>query len=137
MSKPLDRVFAILEKQGFLARQNFMCCSGCAGQALATEASDLKDKGIEVKGAVYYHQQDMEGFVKNGKSVIRYSQVNTNKHGFIGLEDVEIGNIVYDLLLKQGIETTWTGSPDDVIFVALEEPLEAPEEEEENEDEEE
>lgn len=49
------RAFRKLQKQGILARANYLCCTSCASASLAKEA-----KQTGAKGGVYWHAQDEE-----------------------------------------------------------------------------
>jgi hypothetical protein len=129
----LDAAFEALTEAGFLARQNFMCCSNCAGTALANEAEKLVDAGTPPKGCVFYHEQDAEvfgydeededGYVSRnrrcGNLMIRYGNLDTTKHGEIGLPTVEVGQIVCKTFDKFGVPYEWDNDPSSCIEVRV------------------
>ena len=118
----LTKAFQTLRKQGFIARQNFSCCSGCAGYELTEMASDRKDKGVEVKGAVFYHRQDAEVFGSRSRSnflMIRFSPLDSTKHGVIGLPQEVIGDAVVAALKEQGLSVRWNGLASECIKVQV------------------
>ena len=110
-------VFRVLWKWCFLAEGNFMCCGGCAGYDLAIRATELKDKGIEVKGAVFWHHPDESHFNRTGHLYLAYSSLGTGKYGNIGLPDVEIGRILEQELESAGLAVVWNGTIDERIEV--------------------
>jgi hypothetical protein len=133
----LDAAFEYLAQAGFLARQNFMCCSNCAGYALCSEAEVLVDAGTPPNGAVFYHAQDAEvfgypdsnededdGFFpearRSGPLMIRFSGFDTTKHGWVGLQTVQVGQTVEAVFTRFEVPFTWDGTPDSCIEVNVE-----------------
>jgi hypothetical protein len=55
MRTNLTKAFAELRKNGYFAKQNFLCCQSCGWAALSDE---------EAKNAVFYHNQDYRDFKK-------------------------------------------------------------------------
>lgn len=51
----LNALFKELRRRDLVARQNFMCCGGCAAAAIG---EDVRKRGK--RGGVYYHRQDAE-----------------------------------------------------------------------------
>ena len=126
--KSLNLAFRELRSRGFMARQNFLCCSNCVGTSLATRAEILKDKNTPPQGCVFYHRQDAEALKppetrwerKNDcYLMIRYGSLDTTKHGQIGLPTSEVGNIVAEVFRKYNIQFEWDGSPDSCIRVLV------------------
>lgn len=113
----LNHAFADLRAQGFLARQNFSCCSSCGGYDMATKAERLKDQGKEVKGCVFYHAQDEESREKGRNFYVSFGNLNTDKHGVIGIDSEEVGQAVLDTLIKYGINATWSGKETDRVCI--------------------
>lgn len=122
----LTLAFALLRKKGLIARQRFSCCRSCAGYELATYASDAVDKDSrqkdKIKGCVFYTRQS--DFVeKYGRSYracslyLSFGQLETTKHGGIGLETVEVGKLVCECLKEVGLPFEWDGNPDECILV--------------------
>ena len=114
--EPLTAAFAALRKQGFIARQRFSCCSGCAGSELATYVGEMPAaKRAKVRGVVFYTRQD---FANKSKFLhIKYGPVDSAKVGKVGLPTVEVGQAVFEALRAAGLNPEWDGSPDKTIIV--------------------
>lgn len=54
----INKAFRILRKKGYIAKQNFLCCQGCASAELASKYSP-----DELNKVVYYHSQDNENLI--------------------------------------------------------------------------
>ncbi len=107
--KKLNRFFRDLRKEGFLAKQNWMCCLGCGFAALTEE--ELRDK----KGVVFYHKQDSER-LEDSKGVYLAFDVGP---GASGLTQKNIGHIVYCTAKNlDGLIVEWNGNPDNRIRIA-------------------
>lgn len=100
LKEKLNDVFRQLRSQGFVAKQNYMCCMSCA-----TAAINIDGK----KGGVYYHRQDANRLRESGECHIRFVQGE--------LSDKEVGCHIASSLLKFGICFEWDGNPDKAIFV--------------------
>jgi len=109
--------FAELRKKGYLARMNHLCCQNCAGYDLACVAEKKKDKGIEVRGCVFYHRQDEETWRKYNKLYLAYGILGTQKHGDIGIPTVDQGHEIKEVLEKHGLIVEWDGDEDQRIYV--------------------
>jgi len=97
----LNNLFKELRKIGYVARQNFSCCTSCASYELGDYFSK---KGIpEGKGrkAVYYHHQNTQDIDK----------------GFIHLGWSGDGTVITTLAKKVGLKVDWNGSKDNKIKV--------------------
>lgn len=81
----VQRAFRQLRASGYLARANYLCCNSCAGYALADQASALKDKGRDVRGVVFYHQQNRDQLRRGHDLFLSFGSVDTDKHGEIGI----------------------------------------------------
>lgn len=123
----LNRAFKGFRKRGLMARQNFMCCSGCAGCAMADDASKMADQGRKKPlGAVFYHKQDTDRLKWGSDLYLSFGQLETSgKHGKIGLPTEEVGKIVVDECRKAGLRVEWDGSASTRIVIQPGEP-EAP-----------
>ena len=104
----IKKAFAVLRKNGFIARMNFMCCSNCASYELSTMA---EKKGIEK--IVFWHRQEEDYFQRTGKVALQYGKPND------GDDEItkKIGQEIVDVLKSVGVDVEWSGSPDDVIYV--------------------
>jgi hypothetical protein len=108
----IGTLFATLRKQGFLARQSFMCCMGCACAALP----DLP-KFQGAKGVVYYHKQDAEVWEGRGKDLyIRYGAAMLDENP--GLTQA-VGAEIVKTAMALGIKTTWNGKADECITIQV------------------
>lgn len=113
-------VFKDLRKLGFVAKANYLCCSSCAGYAIAEEVGKMtEEEAAELKGCVYWHQQDEESIKNVGLLDLRYGQIDTHQHGKVGLETEAVGKILKLALEAKGLEVVWGGRPNTVITVDL------------------
>jgi len=131
----LNGLFALLRKAGVTARQDFKCCSSCAGYALATELAPLTP-------VVFYHRQDAQrafdgqyfrvdkGYghetPEPGGIYLRFGYT-TNAAYPDANESPEakraLGKFVCECAAKAGLITKWNGDPDDCVWVqAVEDP---------------
>jgi hypothetical protein len=129
----LNKAFKALRALGMLARQSFLCCSNCAGTALANDAEKMVDAGKTPKGCVFYHRQDAAALVPPSWDrpwrsrrpadkrtlMIRYGKLDTNKHGNVGLPTVEVGKLVCKTFDECGVPYEWDGNPDSCIQVIV------------------
>jgi hypothetical protein len=102
----VKKMFRGLRKQGVLARMNFMCCQGCGGYELTTQAK----KKSNVKGYVFYHQQSNWRFQDTGKVCLYYA-------GYGGTDAMTIARMVVDEARTQGLKVSWDGTDDKTIIV--------------------
>jgi len=110
-------VFREMRKLGFLARADFLCCNTCARYSLTNRAEELREKGKEVKGAMFWHKQAEQGFWDDGRLFIVSGTLDSDKFGEIGLPTVEVGEILSEALKKEGIIVVWDGNPEEKILV--------------------
>jgi len=125
--KELNAVFKMLRQEGFTARQRFMCCSGCAGAAIANEFKEKldKDPNFTTKGFVFFHAQDQiteEDIRRNvyesrGPEMrLRFGPVEpSGTKLLIGQSCEEVGAAVINALEACNIEYEWSGNPDECI----------------------
>lgn len=121
----LNKAFQALRKQGFIARQNFSCCNGCAGGEIATEVEAKIDAGKlreDFKGVVFYtRQQRMITESKRATTIqkvhLSFGPLGTTKHGELGISTKEAGDLVAEALKDAGVTFEWDGSPDQCILV--------------------
>lgn len=94
--KLVNKAFRELRKLGYVAYQNFWCCSNCAWSALNDE---------EAKKAVFYHSQDNDTMLKMGKLWLSWSG-----------DGEEICKVLRDCGLKS---VEWDGSENKRILIDL------------------
>lgn len=93
MSTNLTKAFAELRKQGYFAKQNFMCCQSCGWAALTDE---------QANNAVFYHSQDYID-LKNGDDLY--------------LAWSGDGEFICDTLESFGMVVKWSGDNSDRIMI--------------------
>lgn len=114
----ISKAFAALRKQGFIARQSFQCCSGCAGNQIGNEFDAMApDQRAQILGSVFYHKQDKESFTRTGKLHIRFGQIETAKDFRTRLSTRKVGQKVVEALKAEGLDVQWDGSPSATIVV--------------------
>lgn len=121
-TNPLDTIegyvleaFANLRKAGFIARNKFSCCGGCASCEIATHV-EKKDKPIS--GAVFTTRQDWKG--KYSKTVyIKYGAVTLTSGRQFGFDSKTVGRAVVEACNDAGLTVVWSGSTDECIEVHL------------------
>jgi hypothetical protein len=96
--------FRSLRGKGIRAKANFMCCMGCA-----TDAMDLSGK----RGGVYWHRQAEESFKEYGSLYIGFFTEN-------GKGSLEIGKDLNAALKARGLDVEWDGTSDTKVAVYVE-----------------
>lgn len=111
----LNQAFSSLRKQGFIARQRFMCCGSCASAELCNQVEKMSEKRrAKVKGVVFTTRQD------RGRTLfIKHGPLETTGCGTIGLTEGEVGRLVYEALAHQGLQPKWDGNPRSCIEVQV------------------
>jgi hypothetical protein len=89
----LSKAFKALRKEGYFARQNFMCCQGCGWSAVP--------EGREEK-VVFFHSQDAARMRDGNEFYLAWSGD---------------GNEICRVLNENGVETKWDGSNSSRIAV--------------------
>jgi Fe-S oxidoreductase len=107
----LNAAFADLRKQGFLARQNFLCCSTCGLYDLGYRADELQAKDEYVAGIVFYHSQDNDDKVDGRKFYLTFLSAA------VGMSTKKVGEAVVKILNRNGVKTEWNGKADRRIAV--------------------
>lgn len=116
----LNEAFRLMRRAGLIARQNFKCCSNCAGYAIAEQVSAMPEhRRKEVLGTVFYHRQDAEMLVKTGETYLAFGPIGTAAHGEIGFSAETIGIRACAILKEVGLEYEWDGSEQTRILVKL------------------
>jgi len=107
----VKEAFRQLRKEGFIARANHLCCSNCAGYNLtekATEDVELgKKKKEEIKGCVFWHNQDDESFNRRGILFLSFGNLHSQQIGDIGIGTLEVGKRVVEVLREKGLDVEW------------------------------
>lgn len=122
--------FKALRALGFIARQNFLCCGGCASSQIASDFGAMpKSKQNKVRGAVFFHRQDRERLDDGGALFIRFGAIDTeckcgqeNPHrastaDLSGMSTADVGDAVRIALEAEGLKVEWDGDPDKCIEV--------------------
>lgn len=110
----LNKFFRALRNAGFMARQNFSCCSSCAHAEIS---EFLKSSQRPYSGIVFYHNQDNEDVV-SGKGVwLAHSPVKDNasrrSRKILGRRIAEIARL-------SGLNVEWEDeNPDQRIWVSI------------------
>ena len=126
----LNAAFVCFRKLGLVSRQNYYCCGGCAGAAIAddlgTKFTKLWDTKGPVaakrafdscKGCVFYTQQDRGNLARSGKLWLSYGPVCSSEAGDVGMSDVEVGNMIVEVLEALCIRYEWDGKGETRIMV--------------------
>lgn len=114
----LNQAFKAVRKHGILARQNFSCCSGCAGYELADKMDDLRRADKAVRGAVFYHRQATEQLVSRGEVYLGFGcDANAASNEPEGVRTRVVGCFMIEALDDAGLAVEWNGSPHKCILV--------------------
>ena len=107
----ISAAFRKLRKHGLLCKQDFLCCSSCA----TSELDSLFKAAAEgtYKGAVYYHNQDLERFNEGGKMTLRYVSEND-----LDETTKQIGDLVAYRCKAAGLTVVWNGKVNTAIEVS-------------------
>lgn len=102
-------------KDGFVGRQNFMCCQGCAWAEMSEKMKGLKKKGKKLPtGIVFYHKQDAESLRFGGVYLAFSCGTKDDTAGTI-----EAGKKIVAAMQAQGLEVEWSGTENDRVLVKL------------------
>ena len=109
----IKQVFNKLEKDGYLARSNYLCCRNCADAALEDEAREMGEKGKIIKGIVHYNEQGEECLWENGFVYLCYRALNGT--GDSSTLTKELGEHLVETLENAGTLVDWNGDPNRAI----------------------
>ena len=119
----LKDAFALLRKEGLIAKQNFSCCGSCASYEIGEQARKRAKKfGKYPKGCVFYNRQSTQGMYETGTVYLSYSGFET-RNGKLRkecLSDTEIGELIVDKMSEVGLATDWNGDPAKCVMVDVE-----------------
>lgn len=104
MKEPIRRAFTRLRMQGIIARQDYLCCSGCACGSLEEQRCERN-----LKGWVFYHGQDRERFHEGETLWIRFGPAHVA---------AEMAAAAIEALKAQGLKPRWNGDP--AVCITLE-----------------
>lgn len=110
----LNDAFKQLRKQNLIARQKFQCCQSCGYAALEGMVEARREKGKQIDGVVFYHQQDAENMQDGGEFCISYDSVTDD------LTQEQVGHMVVAALEGNGLVTEWNGNPLIRVVVTVE-----------------
>ena len=63
----LHTAFSTLESRGLVCRENFLCCSSCAGAEMHYLIASMQDEGMSPRGYVFFHEQDLANACYGGE----------------------------------------------------------------------
>lgn len=94
----VNAIFRNLRKAGFIAKQNFACCSSCGHYELGTDYPS--------QSYAFYNKQSNESIWKRGYSTL-YIQFSGD------------GNVIAEIVRKHGFEVDWGGTPDKAVGIVV------------------
>lgn len=114
----LNALFRALRRSNLVARQNHLCCGGCAAASIGEMA---RARGL--RGGVYYHRQDGER-LRPGRTSWTRKPAEEVLLGFGSVDadesvTIEIGAEVCRLAEQVGLATEWSGSSAERVTVLL------------------
>ncbi len=111
----LVRAFRIMEEEhGIVARHDFTCCQSCGHSEIWTEIEKAQERG-PVIGYTFYHRQDTEGAVEDGKLYLAYRAVAEDRAA-----TEEVARRIVQVLGEAGLPAEWDGDLRKRILVPLE-----------------
>jgi hypothetical protein len=112
----LDAAFALLERRGVVARQNFMDCASDGLAEIGVEMAKVQaSRKRLVVGYAFYHFQATEVAIAGGPLSIMFgSAVVDDVAG-----DAAVGRRIVRALREAGLLPTWSGNPRDRVLVPL------------------
>lgn len=117
------RAFEQLRLAGFIARERFFCCSGCALSALTSELKTMpKKERAKVRGVVFYHEQDDEAWQRNGRRInlyIRFAEAETDEKKQSDAATITVGNAAVAAFKAAGLSVLWDHKASTCIQVVL------------------
>ena len=90
----LTQAFRALRKSGYVCRQNFMCCMGCANAAMPEGTTKC----------VFYHRQDADSLRKRGSVYLAWTGD---------------GPEIFRAMEAAGLRVDWNGSDDERMKVSM------------------
>jgi hypothetical protein len=110
----LERAFDKLESNGIVCRHNFSCCGTCAASEIWDEMAAERDAGRTIRGCAHYNQQTTEGAVDGHGLWFSYGSVDEGDEA-----QEAVGREIVAAMDREGLETKWSGSVKNTIFVGM------------------
>jgi hypothetical protein len=110
----LERAFDKLESTGIVCRHNFSCCGTCAAGEIWDEMEAERNAARTVRGCAHYNTQTTESAVEGHGLWFSYGSVEEG-------DDAQeaVGREIEAAMKREGLETNWSGSVRNTIFVAM------------------
>lgn len=116
----VDRLFKALRRAGYIARQNFYCCNGCASGKIANDFGAMpENRRVKVQGAVYYAKQEAARMWDNNSVGLCFGQIESGAYT-TDKSTMEVGQEVVKLALAQNLTVVWDGDTDKCIEIYFE-----------------
>lgn len=119
----LREMFETLREHNVVTIEGRSCCTGCTSGAAANHAGELEADGEPVKGAAYYHEQDLnECYDHQYEEAFCTYDVDTIMVGFGGRGDAtsaEVAGLIMAAAHEAGLEADWNGSEATKVTVHL------------------
>jgi hypothetical protein len=103
----LELIFQTLSQRGIVPRHNFTCCGTCGAAEIGYEIEKEAAKGKDVKGYVFYHEQDTESAVDGYGLYFNYGAVGESASAS---DHIAIGEMLASALRENGFEVGWDNS---------------------------
>lgn len=100
----LDEAFAVLNRQGIVARQDFSCCNNCGFTEIWDEIEE-EEKHQTIEGYLFYHLQATQTAIESGKLQMAYGCVEEDEAILIAI----VNKIVAELR-RVGLNASWEGT---------------------------
>jgi len=101
----IDKAFAALESQGIVARHDLADCQTAAVDAIDYHIAEFARRGGSPIGYTFYHGQDTLNVTETGELLLAYGSIDRQKR-----TSIEIGKVVRDALIAQGLPVKWNES---------------------------
>jgi hypothetical protein len=107
----LNEAFAVLNRQGIVARQDFSCCNNCGFTEIWDEI-EKEEKRHAVEGYVFYHLQCTERAIESGQLLMAYGCIEEDPEAL-----KQLANKIVTELRRVGLTASWLGTAGDPIVV--------------------
>lgn len=111
----LGRAFLSLRKQGYIARQNHLCCGSCSAAKIASDVKKMpEERRAKIAGVAHFDRQRGD------------SDCIAIMHGPVSIDDKDYGKNEYVVgaeilraLCAEGLDARWNGDPSECVLVYL------------------